>query len=105
GSDFTLGFRAYDNVKVEQISVYTAYGAQLENGGYVKSDYGEPIRVVADIPAKDDVPTSTLNIDTPVFNHIVHVDRLHEIVTTLPNFIPYPGALYDVWVKFEARDR
>lgn len=38
-SDFTLGYRGFDNVKVSQLEVYTTYGVTLGDGNYVLNNY------------------------------------------------------------------
>ena len=42
-SDFTIALQAYDNVKVDSVSVFTTYGTTSQNGEYVFGDYGEPV--------------------------------------------------------------
>ena len=78
-SDFTLGFRAYDNVKVAQLEAYTAYGAREAGGTYRRSPYGAPIRFVKAIQAHDFEPVTTVNIDTPEYKQLIHVDRIYQI--------------------------
>jgi len=103
-SDFTLGFRAYDNVKVAQLEAYMAYGAREAGGTYRRSDYGTPIRFVRAIQAHDFQPVTTVNIDTPEYKQLVHVVRIHEIGDLIPDLNRSSDTLYDVWVKVVARD-
>jgi hypothetical protein len=42
-SDFTLGLRAFDNVKVARVEAYMAYGARDATGQYYRTDFGAPI--------------------------------------------------------------
>ncbi|HMI94539.1 MAG TPA: hypothetical protein VK509_24365, partial [Polyangiales bacterium] len=64
-SDFTVGFRAYDNVKVEQLELYASYGGRPAGGAYRLMPYGAPLRVIKGLESRDFQPISTLNIDTP----------------------------------------
>ena len=104
GSDFTLRLRAFDNVKVDHILISTAYGGYRADGTYAHSGYGLPLRTISGVPAKDILPGSTSNIDTPEYSHLIRVDRLYEIATQLPNFEVHQDAVYDIWVRLEAVD-
>src|SRR5262249_31091973 len=73
GSDFELKFRAYDNVKVERIALYSAYAARMAGGSYLRAEYGAPLRTIDGIDPSDALPITTLNIDTPEYSQIVHV--------------------------------
>jgi len=103
-SDFTLGFRAYDNVKVAQLEAFVAYGAREAGGTYRRSPYGTPIRSVKAVQAHDFEPVTTVNIDTPEYKQLIHVDRIHEIGTLIPDLNRSGDTLYDVWIKVVARD-
>jgi len=73
-SDFTTTFRAFDNVKVDSIELYQAYGARDASGVYVQSDFGLPVRTITGIEARDEIPITTQNIDTPEYRHTVSVE-------------------------------
>ncbi|RFA32307.1 hypothetical protein CAL65_20005 [Alkalilimnicola ehrlichii] len=103
-SDFTLGFRAYDNVKVERLELYTAYGVRSADGSYRMTDYGSPLAVIDDIEARDFLPVTTVNIDTPEYTRIINVGRRQEILDRFPDLAPTGEELLDVWVQVIARD-
>src|SRR5262249_2279497 len=103
-SDFTFGFQAFDNVKVDRLEVSTTYGARLPDGTYRQAAYGPPLRTIDAIEPKDFDPVSTVNIDTPPYTQIVHVGRLAEIGARLPDVPQGAGATYDIWLKLAAVD-
>ena len=107
-SDFSFKFRAFDNVKVDSMEAYTTYGVRSGGGQYYLRDYGDPIRVINDIEAKDCEAITTLNIDTPIYYHTLHVDRITDILGQIraqyPGFTPGGEDVYDIWIKLVARD-
>ena len=107
-TDFTLGFRGYDNVKVERMEAYVAYGARDAAGNYYKTSYAAPLRKIEGIEAKDFEPITTLNIDTPEYLQLIHVGTVGEItgavVAEYPAFNTTGDVLCDVWVKVVASD-
>ena len=78
-SDFTVAFQAYDNVKVNRLTLSRAYGVLKNDGTYVKQNF-TLVRSIDGIPADDYEPVTTLNIDTPEYNQLMHVDRLFAIL-------------------------
>lgn len=103
-SDFKLGFRAYDNVKVSQIKVYQTYGIRDPSGKYYQADYKTPIRTITDIPPHDFEPVTTLNIDTEEYTSLIHVKRLKDILSEFPDMIITENTLFDIWFRIEAID-
>ncbi|MBA3980014.1 MAG: hypothetical protein C0462_05360, partial [Alcanivorax sp.] len=97
-----LHFSAYDNVKVDSIELYTAYGAQHPDG-YVMGSYGAPVRSVTDIPAKDHNPITTQNIDTPNYVHRKQLARMPQIAETLDVVLAEVERV-DMWVRMVVRD-
>ena len=73
GTNFTLGFRAYDNVKVEQMRVFAGYGARAPEGVYHSPQYSSALHTVNTIEARDFEPITTGNIDTPEYRHKLNV--------------------------------
>ena len=102
-SDFTLGVRAYDNVKVERISVFTTYGLLKTDGNYVQGDYAL-IREINSIPAVDYETVTTVNIDSPEYEQKLHTDRLSEILNGFPGAALADVERFDIWVKVTAYD-
>jgi len=103
-SDFTLSFRAYDNVKVNEIQVFQSYGVKDKYGDYHRTEYGIPLYIVKDIEAEDFEPVTTLNVDTKVFIRLIHTERIIDVLSkfqelTLDNYF-----FGDVWMKLIARD-
>ena len=72
-------FQAYDNVKVNRLTLSRAYGVLKNDGTYVKQNF-TLVRSIDGIPADDYEPVTTLNIDTPEYNQLMHVDRLFAIL-------------------------
>src|SRR5690606_16029817 len=70
-SDFELAVRAYDNVKVAKLEIYTAYGVKEANTKYHQPTYTSPLRTIHSIPDVDADPITTNNIDTPVYSQPV----------------------------------
>ncbi|HEX6549757.1 MAG TPA: Ig-like domain-containing protein, partial [Gammaproteobacteria bacterium] len=103
-ADFTLGFEGYDNVKVSKLEVFTAYGVMTSDGNYVTTPYGNPIRTVDSIDARDFNPVTTLNIDTPEYLQTVHVDKLTTIMSRFTGLNLTGNEPYDIWVKLVAYD-
>ncbi|MCI2285224.1 hypothetical protein L3081_19910 [Colwellia sp. MSW7] len=103
-SDFSVEYRAYDNVKVEQLEFSTTYGAQLADGTYQKLGYKLPIRTINDINAIDHEPITTNNIDTLIYKQIVHVEKLAEIGGLFDNLPLADTERFDIWIKIDARD-
>ncbi|MCG8435138.1 MAG: Ig-like domain-containing protein, partial [Gammaproteobacteria bacterium] len=104
-SNFTFGFRAFDNVKVEQLQLFRAYGVRLEDSDeYITTDFGLPIRSISSVESRDFVPVTTVNIDTPEFLHVVSVDRLKDIIDQFPDLDLTGAELFDVWLKIVVRD-
>ena len=103
GTHFTLGFRAYDNVKVAQMRVFAGYGARSPEGVYHSPQYGSALHTVNTIEARDFEPITTGNIDTPEYRHKLHVLPRSAIAAQL-GFAADAGYRYDFWVKVEARD-
>lgn len=103
-SDFTLGYRGYDNVKVAQLQLYTSYGVTLPNGDYVRNDFGAPIRTINAIEDRDFEPVTTVNIDTPEYKQLIHVDRLLQVINSFSGQTLTGNELYDVWIRVAARD-
>jgi len=103
-SDFGVEYRAYDNVKVEQLEFLTTYGVQHSDGTYQKLAYTLPLRTINDIRAIDHEPITTNNIDTVIYKQIVHVDRLSEIAALFESLSLADTERFDIWVKVNARD-
>ena len=102
-SDFTLGTRAYDNVKVNQLDIYTSYGVLLPNGEYRKLDY-TLLRSITGIPSRDYEPVTTVNIDTPEYLNKITTPRLGYVVSQFDNLNITDITRADVWVKVVAFD-
>ena len=83
-----MGFRAYDNVKIEEIEVYVAYGAGDINNEYHRTDFGSPVRFIRDIESMDFEPISTENIDTLEYLQLLHTLRIAEIEAELTDQFP-----------------
>ena len=104
-SDFTLGFRAYDNVKINSLELYTAYGVRQSDGSYVMTDFSDPIRTVSGIADRDYLPISTVNIDTPEYKQLIRVKRIADIMDAHFDTLNLTGnELFDVWVRVITRD-
>ncbi|MGD8913820.1 MAG: Ig-like domain-containing protein, partial [Candidatus Thiodiazotropha sp.] len=104
-SDFTLGFRAFDNVKIDSLELYTAYGVRQDDGTYVTTDFGAPVRTVTGIADRDYLPVTTINIDTPEYLQLLHVDPLNQIMQQqFPELTLTGNELFDIWVRVNARD-
>ncbi|HEY9199158.1 MAG TPA: Ig-like domain-containing protein, partial [Gammaproteobacteria bacterium] len=103
-SDFTLGFRGYDNVKVTSLELYTAYGVRREDGSYTLSEFGAPRAVVTGIADRDHEPVTTINIDTPEFLRHIHVDRITDIGSRFAGLSLSGNETFDIWVRVIARD-
>ena len=103
-SDFTVAYRGYDNVKVEQLELFTTYGVLLNNGTYDRIDFGEPVRRVQGIPDADFEPVTTVNIDTPVYSQFLRADRLVDILSLFPGVGVNDVTRFDIWVKVAAVD-
>ncbi|WP_435104212.1 Ig-like domain-containing protein [Arhodomonas sp. AD133] len=103
-SDFKLAFQAYDNVKVEQLELYTAYAVREAGGAYHKEDYGAALRTIGNVPAEDAEPVSTVNIDTPVYRQLLNVDRLAQIASRFESVPVGDETRFDLWVKVVVRD-
>jgi hypothetical protein len=102
-SDFTLRFRAYDNVKVSRLDLYMGYGVLPKVGDYARGDMAL-IRSIDAIPTIDAEPITTLNIDTPVYRQMIHVDRLHQILAEFGGMAVADVQRTDVWIKVVAFD-
>ncbi|MCU0661938.1 MAG: IPT/TIG domain-containing protein, partial [Myxococcota bacterium] len=103
-SSFTLAYSAYDNVKVEEVELYTAYGAVTLTGERPRQPYGAPLITQRGIEARDFLPASNVNIDTPTFQQLVTLGTLTQIIATLPGLTGAQGARLFLWVKVVARD-
>ncbi|MFC1748126.1 Ig-like domain-containing protein, partial [Pseudomonadota bacterium] len=103
-SDFTLGYRGYDNVKVESLELYTAYGVTKADGSYVLEAFGAPLTSIAGIADKDHEPATTVNIDTPEFQQRIHVERLTDVLARFSEHSLTGNELFDFWVRVVARD-
>jgi hypothetical protein len=103
-SDFTVRYRAYDNVKIDSLELYRTYGAQLKDGTYQQLEFGAPIRTIASIEARDFEPLTTNNIDTPVYTQIIHVDRLVEINDRFADLSIVDVERFDIWLRIVGRD-
>ncbi|MDA8142310.1 MAG: Ig-like domain-containing protein, partial [Desulfobacteraceae bacterium] len=107
-SDLTLAFRAFDNVKVAQVDLYAAYGARDSAGNYYRTGFGTPLRTESNIEARDFEPITTLNIDTPEYRQLIHVDRIANIAALIsaqnPSFVFNENARFDRWIRLVARD-
>ena len=104
GSDFTLAFRAYDNVKVNSLELYTAYGAPSVDGDYQITDYATPLSRIAAIPDVDAQPVTTVNIDTPLYQKLINVPRINQILNRFPDAQNINPAELDLWVRLVAID-
>ena len=104
--DMTLGFSAFDNVKVGRMELYTAYGVRTASNEYLRSDYGLPVRTIDDIEPRDFEPVTTVNIDTPEYLQLLHVDRIADLYGHFSGLVPSSSGddLFDVWVKVVAVD-
>lgn len=103
GTHFTLGFRAYDNVKVEQMRVWAAYGARTPAGGYQRPQYGAALCHVKTIEARDFEPITTGNIDTPEYRRKLSILPRSAIAAQL-GVAAAADYRFDLWVKVEASD-
>jgi len=103
-SEFSVSYRAYDNVKVARLELYTAFGVRSATGGYQRSEFGEPIRVIDAIPNKDALPASTVNIDTPQYRQLVPVPTLANIRSLFSNLSDANTDEHDVWLRLVAID-
>jgi len=103
-SNFDVGFRAFDNVKVEQLTLFSAYGVRTDDGRYLTTAYAAPLRSIDSIEARDFEPVTTVNIDTPVFVQSVPVTRLSNIVAMFPDAGLSGSENFDLWLRVIARD-
>ena len=103
-SDFTLAFRAYDNVKVNNMEVYLAYGTRSASGDYHKTGYAEPLLRVAGIADEDAQPATTVNIDTPLYEKLIHIPRVSELQALFDQAQRSESGEYDIWIKLIAID-
>ena len=101
-SDFSLTVQGYDNVKVNRIMLSRGYGVLKRDGQYVKQDFSL-LRDIQGIPSDDYEPVTTLNIDTPEYTQVMHVDRLHQILAGF-GLTHDEVSRVDVWVRVEAFD-
>ncbi|WP_339344829.1 Ig-like domain-containing protein, partial [uncultured Alcanivorax sp.] len=79
-ADFDIGFRGYDNVKVNRLDLLAGYGLLKNDGTYLTTDY-ETVRSVTEIPSRDFEPVTTVNIDSPEYVQRVNVERLAKILS------------------------
>src|SRR5262249_27993632 len=84
GSVFSLGYRAFDNVKVEQVELFTALGVRLADGSYHQQPFGSALASQRAIEARDFLPVTTVNIDTPEFLQAIRTPRLAEFIAAFP---------------------
>ncbi|MCG8590275.1 MAG: IPT/TIG domain-containing protein, partial [Proteobacteria bacterium] len=105
GSTFTAAYRAFDNVKVEQIELFTTVSVLFPDGSSVRRDYGTPLASNRDIEARDFLPITTVNIDTPEFQRLITAPRLSEFDTLFPNLTITGDELYFLWLRVVASDR
>jgi len=103
-SDFTVRYRAFDNVKVEQLNLYRSYGVQREDGSYELLPVTTVVRSINSIRSVDHEPITSNNVDTPIYTQLVHVDRLAEIAALFPAVTPSENVRYDIWLRMEATD-
>jgi len=103
-SDFSVRFRGFDNVKVSQLEFFTGYGAQLLDGSYVRSPNSVLLRTISDIQDVDFEPITSNNIDTLIYEQLVHVDRLAQIAASFEGLLIDDVQRYDIWVRVLARD-
>ncbi|KPA12609.1 Cell surface receptor IPT/TIG domain protein, partial [Candidatus Magnetomorum sp. HK-1] len=103
-SFFTLGFRAYDNVKVDQLFVFTSYGTRLPDSTYQRSEYGAPVRTIEHIAAQDEEPITTINIDTKEYFQKIQIQRIRDIVANIPGISTNQNITPDIWIKIMAVD-
>ncbi|MBL4671230.1 MAG: hypothetical protein JKX81_03135, partial [Arenicella sp.] len=103
-SDFTIRYRGFDNVKVSQLEIYSGYGAQLLDGSYQRLEFGVPLRTITDIQEVDHEPITTNNIDTLVYDQLIHVERLSAIANQFSGLLVDQVQRYDIWVRMVARD-
>ncbi|HEY3484817.1 MAG TPA: Ig-like domain-containing protein, partial [Ilumatobacteraceae bacterium] len=100
----TARFKAFDNVKVEQIELFRSYA--LREGGLItrRLPYGTPLRTFGGIEAVDFEPGTGVNIDTGIFEQAVPVARIDEIVAELGGVANPAAAHFDLLLRFVVTD-
>ncbi|MCG8470512.1 MAG: Ig-like domain-containing protein, partial [Desulfobacterales bacterium] len=105
GMHVDVKMRAFDNVKVDRLQVFTGYSLILKNGEALAPVYGDtPTLSVHGIEARDHVPVTTEQIDTPLFTRSLAVKRLSQILNVFPGYETQSVAHYLLWVKLIAVD-
>ncbi|WP_443190685.1 Ig-like domain-containing protein [Pseudomonas indica] len=102
-SDFTVGVQALDNVKVNRITVSRAYSVLVKGEAQARIQDFVQVRNIEGIPADDYKPVSTVDIDTPEYTQVLHVDRLQQILDGFGVTHDQVSAV-EVWVKVDAYD-
>lgn len=107
GSHVTMKVRAFDNVKVDAIEIYTAYGVTKTDGTVVAPVYPTASALsVSSIEARDFLPISTVNIDTPEYAQRITALTLGEILKqeAFAGIGSGDVSNYFLWVKLVAVD-
>ncbi|WP_198590469.1 Ig-like domain-containing protein, partial [Shewanella sp. 10N.286.52.B9] len=102
-STLPIEFRGFDNVKVAELSLKTAYGIKTTEG-YSKQQYGASIRTINAIPARDFEAITLSNIDTPIYSHLVTIPKINEIYHHFSDVLVDDSNRFDLWVKLTAKD-
>ncbi|MCW8997311.1 MAG: Ig-like domain-containing protein, partial [Kangiellaceae bacterium] len=103
-SNFTAEFRAFDNVKVNQLELYVSYGVMDNSGSYVRLDYGLPVRNITSIPARDFNVVDTENIDTPLYQQLINVPKYSDLIDMFAGTSLDGEETFDVWLRVVSRD-
>lgn len=101
---FDVHYRGYDNVKVDNIALFTTYGARKDDGKYVKLPYGDPVKRNQSIADLDHEIITTVNIDTPIYKTHISVDRLGEIAAQFVGQRLEENPGFDIWLKVVVQD-
>ena len=102
-SDMTLTFAGYDNVKVEQLELYRSYSVRQPDESVDSTDW-EFLETQNSIPPFDFEPVTTIDIDTPRYSRLVHVDSYRDIVERFNALTLTDESIVFVSYRLVARD-